>query len=123
MTTYKKLRIWARYLEREVPVEKLNRGDWHCRTAACAGGHACMIPRFREMGLGLGPGSGWLLYPVYEDVIGSIALMEFFGTSSAQMTRIVFPGKYPTKPNPIPKSHVIKRIRELAETYKDVDEN
>lgn len=37
---------------RTVPPETLDMSNWTCGTAACAVGHACMMPEFNAQGLG-----------------------------------------------------------------------
>jgi len=118
MTPYQKLRLWARYLEREVKVAKFDMGEWKCGTVFCAGGHACCIPKFRKMGLNLASYEFGIVSPAYKGVDGALALSMFFGTGWEEMCRVAYPNEYPDS-ECILKSHVIRRIRELADRHKE----
>lgn len=53
--------------------------DPSCKTTACAGGWACMVPTFQKEGLSMG-----LDGPKYGNLEGHAALREFFGLDSKQ---------------------------------------
>lgn len=60
--------------------------DWHCGTAACAGGHLAMDPRAQVEGLGLVPmyGAAAMLEVKFGDEYGFHALATYLGISVDQ---------------------------------------
>ena len=78
---------------RTVSPENFNMENWQCGTAACAVGHACMIPEFNSQGLTLTSG-GSPTVPSYERdtgwSIGWTAVRDFFDLGAEAMELFAF---------------------------------
>jgi hypothetical protein len=51
---------------------------WHCGTTACAVGHACVTPAFKDQGLHLHRNAHGKMTPAFDGEIGWDAVCEFF---------------------------------------------
>lgn len=68
--------------------------DWHCGTAACAVGHACLSPWFQAEGLSLRQDWGGVT-PMFGDFDGWEAVEKFFGLSNDDAEHLFYRWKYP----------------------------
>jgi hypothetical protein len=91
----KRLLELATYLETTVHPYNFDMKVWHkkspsCGTTACALGHACMIPRFKRLGLRLKESDSWssLSSPSYKENEGLKAAEKFFGLTSNEAERL-----------------------------------
>jgi hypothetical protein len=92
----KRLLELATYLETEVKPENFDMKFWYrktrysstnCGTTACAFGHACMIPRFKKLGLRLNSAYSSrfdMSYPSYRGEYRLCAAGKFFGLTKEQ---------------------------------------
>jgi len=93
--------------------------DYHCGTAACALGWACMLPEFKAEGLRFYDCRSNTI-PMFRYHIGYIAAMYFFNISNKQSTYLFDPGAYDSDDNNEPKElitpdDVADRIDELVD--------
>lgn len=121
MIHFDRLLKLADYLE-TVRDERFSIQHWSqetsCGTTCCAVGHACSIPEFRELGLGLDiclDGRAGQLHrfgvPVYQWRRSYDAVSQFFGLSGAAALFLFSPEAYEINPA---KEEVISRIREFV---------
>lgn len=103
-----RLTTLAKHL-RTVPPENLDMSNWTCGTAACAVGHACMMPEFNEQGLNL------LAYhrtPNYAGESGWGAVEAFFDLGWPAAWNLFESRHYPKPPTP---TEVADRIDDFVE--------
>jgi hypothetical protein len=95
----KRLMMLAKHLRRIKP-EAFDMLAWYktpytgseCGTAACVGGHACLMPAFKRLGLHLEkPLIGYGRYPKYGTHQDFIALQKFFGLNHFQSRYLFAP--------------------------------
>jgi hypothetical protein len=70
-----------------------NLETWNCGTSACAVGHACLNPVFKNQGL------QWddiLFDPVYEGSYGWLAVERFFDISEGRAEHLFADWRHPT---------------------------
>ena len=91
---------------KNVKPENFRLNIWHCGTAACAVGHACMDPVFNAQGLSL---YRFINVPIYEDATGWGAVKEFFGLSWRKAHYLFDADEYPQgrlgEPRSRPRTH------------------
>jgi hypothetical protein len=102
--------LWAAHNGEHSPEE-----DNFCGTAACALGHAAMIPAFKRAGLGLdwflrdegNPDKGWSAFVRFDGFDSEDAGAAFFGLSAEEANKLFLDTNATRK-------EVIKNIRKLA---------
>ena len=100
---------------RELPATNhigFDLGDWYCGTTACAVGHACLDPVFREQGLTLRQDFDGVC-PVFGVHDGWDAVEMFFELSTAEAENLFYRPTYPEYGANTTPAHVADRIEEL----------
>ena len=119
-TSINRLTKLADHLVKNVRHKAFNMNTWcyydeeSCGTAACALGHAAMIPSFRRAGLKLSESSS--REPEHNGVHGYLAGASFFGIDYWQSDWIFNPMWY--RANHPTRFEVAKRIRDVIKTLK-----
>ena len=89
---------------RSLPPEKFDISDWQCGTSACAVGHACTSPVFKEQGLGLRYDFDGIT-PTYGVHYGWSAVEEFFELGMRDAEHLFYVSEYSnralTKPSEV----------------------
>lgn len=117
-----RLETLAKHLE-TVPPETFNLKAWKCGTTACAMGHACSIPKFRQAGLKLTEILVWMtepmLSPEFKGRGGFEAAEFFFGLNEDEALFLFDPDCYPAGDR-TRKQTVINRIRKFIAKHQGV---
>jgi hypothetical protein len=79
---------------RELPPETFNLTNWQCGTTACAVGHACLNPVFKEQGLNLRIDENGVT-PAFEGALGWFAVEKFFGLNEERANHFFHRWEYP----------------------------
>lgn len=101
-----------------VTVDEFDMSLWHCKTASCALGHACLDEKFIEQGLHLREDTTPDRYvnfakPQYHGASDCRAGMEFFEIDDDEANDLFNDMSYPMQSADIMPHHVVSKIDRL----------